>query len=176
MKPIKEMNQAELAAYVQNHLSARGIVVILSGGAAVGIYSHGKYVTNDIDLVNAQFAEWARISSAMHEIGFSTVGRHFEHPDSDQVIEFPPGPLSLGSERVDNINKITLETGQLRALSPTDCVKDRLSHYFHWGDRQCLTQAKLVTASQKIDLDNIQKWAEREGHGEAFDKIKDDLR
>lgn len=57
MKPIKDMSQAELAAYVQNQLSARGIEVVLSGGTVVGLYSHGKYVTKDIDLVNAQFAD-----------------------------------------------------------------------------------------------------------------------
>ena len=138
MKPIQEMNQAELAAFVQEHLRAREIEVVLSGGAVVGIYSDGKYVSKDIDLVNAQFVERHRIESAMQEIGFIPVGRHFEHPNSDQIIEFPTGPLSLGSDKVTQINEIVMETGILRTLSPTDCVKDRLSHYFHWGDQQCL--------------------------------------
>ena len=156
MKPIQEMNQAELAAFVQEHLRAREIEVVLSGGAVVGIYSDGKYVSKDIDLVNAQFVERHRIESAMQEIGFIPVGRHFEHPNSDQIIEFPTGPLSLGSDKVTQINEIMMETGILRTLSPTDCVKDRLSHYFHWGDQQCLVQAKLVAANHLIDFNDVQ--------------------
>jgi hypothetical protein len=35
MKPVEEMTQGELAAFVQSHLRAREISVVLSGGAAV---------------------------------------------------------------------------------------------------------------------------------------------
>ena len=55
MKAISKMNQAELAAYVQSHLREQEIEVILSGGAAVGIYSRGAYISKDIDLVNTHF-------------------------------------------------------------------------------------------------------------------------
>jgi hypothetical protein len=175
MKPIKEMNQAELAAFVQEHLRAREIEVVLSGGAVVGIYSDGKYVSKGIDLVNAQFADRRRIETAMQKIGFKPVGRHFEHPDSDQIIEFPSGPLSLGSDKVTQFNEIKLETGLLRTLTPTDCVKDRLSHYFHWGDLQCLVQAKLVAANYPIDFNDVRKWSMREGKGAAYEKIKKDI-
>jgi len=175
MKPISEMNQAELAAFVQNHLASQGVEVVLSGGAAVGIYSGGLYISRDIDLVNAQFAERKRIVSAMQEIGFIEVGRHFEHPDTEHIVEFPPGPLTLGDEKVDELNEIVQETGILRALTPTDCVKDRLSHYFHWGDRQCLAQAKLVAAHQKIDIESVRNWALREGKGAEFKAFLGDL-
>jgi len=70
MKSIREMTQAELAAHVQSHLRKVGIEVILSGGAAVGIYSKNKYVSKDIDLVNTKFTKRKRIEEAMHEIGF----------------------------------------------------------------------------------------------------------
>lgn len=175
MKSIKEMNQAELAAYVQNHLKGHGIIAVLSGGAAVGIYCNYQYISNDIDLVNAQFAERNRIVSAMKEIGFNQVGRHFEHQDTDHIIEFPPGPLTVGRDKVAELNEISLETGNLSVITPTDCVKDRLSHYFHWGDRQCLTQAKLVSETQKIDLEEISAWSVREGKIKEFEKIMDEL-
>ena len=55
MKSIDEMSQAELAAYVHDHLRKTGIDVVLSGGAAVGIYSQGEYVSKDIDFVNTNF-------------------------------------------------------------------------------------------------------------------------
>jgi len=83
--------------------------------------------------------------------------------------------LTLGDEKVDELNEIVQETGILRALTPTDCVKDRLSHYFHWGDRQCLAQAKLVAAHQKIDIESVRNWALREGKGAEFKAFLGDL-
>lgn len=175
MKQIGEMNQAELAAYVQSHLRSQGIEVVLSGGAAVGIYSNGQYVSKDIDLVNAQFAERGSIEFAMKEIGYHPVGRHFEHPETNHIIEFPHGPLTIGQDRVEDLNEITLETGLLRLLTPTDSVKDRLAHYFHWGDRQCLVQAQLIAANHKIDVEAVRDWALREGKGDAFEEIVESL-
>ena len=55
MKPINEMSQGELAAYVDTHLKKKGVAVILSGGATVAIYSDTKYVSKDLDFV-AQFS------------------------------------------------------------------------------------------------------------------------
>jgi hypothetical protein len=44
MKQIKNMSQAELAAYVLDALQVEGIEVVLSGGSAVSFYSSDKYV------------------------------------------------------------------------------------------------------------------------------------
>lgn len=52
MKSIKIMTNAELAAFIGSHLLERGIDVVLSGGACVSIYSNGKYVSMDLDLIN----------------------------------------------------------------------------------------------------------------------------
>lgn len=175
MKPIKEMSQAELAAFVQNHLRSKVIEVILSGGAVVGIYTNGLYVTKGIDLINVHFTQRQKIIAAMDEIGFFSVGRHFQHPDSDHVIEFPPGPLTIGTETVKDINTINLTTGKLHVLSPIDGVKDRLSHYYHWGDQQCLIQAKMITTNYPIDFNEIQAWSIREGMEKAFEEIQNYL-
>jgi hypothetical protein len=56
MKTIKEMTQGELGAYIQSHLRQKGIEVVLSGGAAVGIYSNNLYVSKDLDFVNVYAA------------------------------------------------------------------------------------------------------------------------
>ncbi|GEM_PF-3002824 len=51
MKPIGQMTQLELAAFVQEHLRQRGIDSVLTGGAAVILYSRNRYVSRDIDLI-----------------------------------------------------------------------------------------------------------------------------
>lgn len=175
MKALSKMNQAEIAAYVQTHLEKTGIEVVLSGGAAVGIFSDGEYVSKDIDLVNTLFENRRNLDKAMNEIGFSAIGRHYEHPDTDHIIEFPPGPLHVGDGRVTNILRIKYDTGILRVISPTDCVKDRLAHYYHWGDKQCLKQALMVSAKHKINLKEIEDWSKSEGKLEVFLSLEEYL-
>ena len=83
MKLINDMSQAELAAYVHERLRNAGVFVVLSGGAAVGIYSNGAYVSRDIDFVNTGFARHENITKIMNELGFFPEGRHFKHPESE---------------------------------------------------------------------------------------------
>jgi hypothetical protein len=63
-------------------------------------------------------------------------------------------------------------TGTLRLLSCTDCVKDRLAHYYHWKDRQCLDQAVMVAAVSAVDLEEIERWSRHEGMEEEFQQIR----
>jgi hypothetical protein len=169
MKQVKSMTQAEVAAYVQNHLQKQGINVVLSGGAAVAIYCSNKYVSKDIDLVIVYSESRRKIKKAMEEIGFCEIGRSFEYPGTEFIVEFPPGPLSVGVEPIREISEIKYATGILRAISPTECVKDRLAAYYHWGDQQCLAQALLVARSKKIDMNEIKRWSKVEGMHEKYD-------
>ena len=172
MKTIADMSQAELAAFIQSHLLSKGIDVVLSGGAVVAFYTSGKYVSRDLDLVNRFASKRSAIKNAMEEIGFHEVDRHFAHPDTEFFVEFPPGPLSIGEEDNIAVHDLVLETGHLRLLSPTDCVKDRLSWYLHFGDAQALEQALLVAREHHIDLNEIRKWSRAEGKLPEFDAIR----
>ncbi|MFT3893126.1 MAG: hypothetical protein QM730_15965 [Anaerolineales bacterium] len=134
MKKLREMSQAEVAAYVQSHLRDHKIYVTLSGGAAVSIYTVNRYVSADVDLVEDTYADRTQIKAAMEEIGFREKNRYFIHPDTPHIVEFPSGPLSVGGEHVKHIKEIKYATGILRVISPTDCVKDRLAAYYFWGD------------------------------------------
>jgi hypothetical protein len=104
----------------------------------------------------------------MNEIGFSEIGRNFVHPESEIVVEFPPGPLTVGVEPVKLVEKIELETGVLQIISATDCIKDRLAAFYHWGDEQCLYQARLVKQSAAIDLKEIERWSLNEGKSKEY--------
>jgi hypothetical protein len=172
MKPIKEMIQGELGAYIQSHLREKGIEVVLSGGAAVGIYTDSKYVSKDLDFINVYAVNRRTIRTAMGEIGFREEGRYFKHQDTEFFIEFPAGPLAIGSEPISQIIEKEFSTGTLKIISPTDCVKDRLAAYYHWGDRQCLAQAELVAKDHAVDLNEIERWSIVEEKLEEFGHIK----
>jgi len=178
MKPIRKMSRADLAAFVQEHLRDRGIDLVLCGGACVSIYSQGKYVSMDLDMVHTGLTPPKRslIREAMKELDFSEDGRYFKHLDSDLFVEFPKGPPSVGEEPVKEIVERQVSTGMLKIISPTDCVKDRLTWYYHDNDRQCLDQAVLVAQENQIDLEEIKRWSEGEGRSNEFERIKDQLR
>lgn len=172
MKQIKNMSQVELAAYIQSHLKREGIKVILSGGSAVSFYSGNKYVSKDLDLINTNSAKRKDIKAAMEGIGFQEKGRYFISPETEFLIEFPQGPLSVGGESVKAVDEFELATGTLSIISATDCVKDRLCAYYFWNDQQGLAQAILVCKSQKVDLSEVKRWSEVEEKKEEFQLFK----
>lgn len=172
MTAIANLRPIELAGFVGEHLSKRGIRVVLSGGACVAHYSKGKYVSMDLDFVNAGFAKREKIKAAMEEIGFVEENRYFRHPDTKYVVEFPPGPVGVGEEQVRQIIDLKTSTGTVRIISPTDCVKDRLAGYYHWGDMPCLEQAAWVAQANEVDMDELARWSEREGKRKEFEAVR----
>lgn len=175
MKSIGDMTRLELASLVSTEFQRNGINVVLSGGSCVSIYSQEAYVSLDLDFVNAEFAERGRIKDVIESLGFHEENRYFRHPDIDLFVEFPPGPLGVGEEPVKQINEIKTEVGALRIISPTDCVKDRLTWYYHDGDSECLRQAILVITYNSIDLKEIERWSQVEGKSDEFNGIKTQL-
>jgi hypothetical protein len=176
MKQIGSMSQVELAAYIQDSLDREGIKVVLSGGSAVSFYSSDKYVSKDLDLINANFAKRSRIRLVMEKIGFQEQGRYFMNPETQFFVEFPDGPLSVGEEPVKEISEFELATGTLRVVSATDCVKDRLCAFYFWNDQQGLAQAILVAESQKVNLKEVKRWSIVEGKEHEYEIFKSKLK
>ena len=108
----------------------------------------------------------------MRELGFHEERRYYTHPDTSLLIEFPAGPLSIGEEPIMKVEELRFETGVLRLLSPTDCVKDRLAGYYHWQDLQSLEQAVLVAHSRAVDWVEIERWSKLEGFEDEFQLIR----
>lgn len=65
--------------------------------------------------------------------------------------------------------------GAAIALSPTDCVKDRLAAFFHGNDLECFGQALLVANAAEVDLAEIERWAMKEGQGGKFSRFLSDI-
>jgi hypothetical protein len=173
MPDLSSLNRAELAAFVQTQLRKVGIDLVLSGGSCVSIYSEDQYVSADLDFVVIGILRGQVLRDAMAEIGFIEKAGSFWHDDAEYFVEFPPGPLAVGSETVGRIEELNLKTGLLRMLSPTDCVKDRLAAFYHWNDLQSLEHAVLVASMHKVDIKNLKKWSMREGKLADFGKFLD---
>ncbi len=140
----------------------------MSGGSCVQIYSEGKYTSDDIDLIDRFNGGHTRIKQVMFDMGFKEHNRYFVHEDTEYFIEFPRGPLGVGDAPVHDIATLEEETGILKLLTPTDCIKDRLAAYYHWDDPQSLEQAVWVAQQNPFDMDAVKTWSEQEGMMEKF--------
>lgn len=163
----KNSSMVEVAAIVSDALEKAKIKATLSGGAAVTIYSDNAYLSKDLDFVTAALLEV--LKPVMESLGFQHTGTprlsQFDHPDVEWFVEFPPSPLAFGSLQVDHkdCGIIKLDVGELRIITPTHSVMDRLAAAIHWNDQQSHTQAILVAANNNVDWDAIRKWFLGEG-------------
>ena len=169
------MSVEELAGLVCETLANAGITTTLTGGACVAIWSEGKYVSRDLDFVEEGPVPRRQVKDALAKIGFNEKDRYFIHPETKLFVEFPTGPLTVGDERVRQVETRDTAAGRLRLLSPTDCVKDRLAAFFYWNDKMAFEQALLVAKVQSIDIAEIQRWAQKEGNIERFRLFEESL-
>ena len=157
----------ELAAIVSGALETAGITATLSGGAAVTIYAENDYVSGDLDFVTN--ARMGAIDKVLAPLGFvrRSGARHLEHPETELIVEFPPGPLAFGETTIDDEEATLLQTahGPLRIVTPTQLVMDRLAAYSHWHDGQSYDQAVMVVRRQPVEWSQLREWAQREGVG-----------
>ena len=111
----------------------------------------------------------------MFQLGFQEHNRYFVHKDTRYFIEFPRGPLGVGDTPVNEIASRENETGILRLLTPTDCIKDRLAAYYHWDDPQSLEQAIWVAQQNEFDINSVKEWSRNEKELDKFEIFKSRL-
>jgi len=157
----------QVAGLVSEALTSAGITAVLSGGAAVQIYTSGLYPSRDLDFVSP--AGHREIEAVLRPLGYVRLsGRHFVHPTCPFTLEFPAWPLAVGREPLGEWGTRRVGSLRIQMLTPTQCVMDRLAAYFHWRDRQALDQAVAVASSQTVDLETVERWSASEGHGAGF--------
>lgn len=170
MTALSDLTIGEMAAYIAEHLRANGVDVVLVGGACVSIYSANEYSSFDLDFIITGTSTRQKVRACLAEIGFAEKNRYFVHPETRFFVEFPSGPLAVGDEPPNEISSLGFSTGNLRLLSPTDCVKDRLAAFYHWKDQQSLEQAILIARDNPIDTAEVRRWSVKEGFADLFEK------
>ena len=173
---IKNLSLKDFAIFVSDYLSKKGIDTVLSGGACVTIYTNNKYTSYDLDFVLASSDDQEKVKSVLTEMGFYQENRYFKHKDTEYFLDFISPPLSVGGEPIKDTAEIKKGGRTLKLLSVTDCVKDRLAAYYHWGDRQALEQAVLVCRTNPVDFNEVERWSENEGVGEKFKMFQEYLK
>jgi hypothetical protein len=168
LKDVSALGHRELAAFICQHLRDSGIEAVLTGGACVTIYTRNRYKSLDLDFVNVAGAPGKLIDQALAEIGFPPEGRIYVSKKAGYSVDILSPPLSIGAEKISSTHAIKVKGMELRLLTPTDSVRDRLAAFYFWNDLQALEQALLVARDNDVDLDLIKKWSRREGELEKF--------
>jgi len=172
MSDFSTTSIVELAAIVAKQLKQHGINVVVVGGLAVEIYSENLYLTKDIDMVDISYQEPAKLNQAMAEIGFAKQGRIYVNETTDISVEFPPAPLSVGDELINETTVIETRAGEIPILLAKDVIKDRLAGYFHWQDKPSLVQALAVMIRHPLFPDELKFFCEKEGNEDELDLIQ----
>lgn len=72
------------------------------------------------------------------------------------------------SKDLDFVTAAVIDTraGQIRIITPTQSVMDRLAAVYAWNDQPSWEQAMMVAARQEIEWDALEAWFINEGAGE----------
>ncbi len=147
-------------------LEANGMSGVLTGGSAASLYAPQAYTSHDADFVLDADDPLERVASAVLPLGYVRNGRSriFMHPVSEFTLDFPKGPLAIGGEYVTVTDVIEDHGRRLRILRRTDCIRDRLAHFYFWNDYEALNAAVAVaaTSADGVDLDGLRAWTQRE--------------
>jgi hypothetical protein len=165
-----------VAAAVANALHDAGICAVLTGGACATIYSEGVYQSEDLDLILLSSPTQKALDRAMSVPGFIRRRDSYEHPDSRFFVEFPRGPLSIGSDLSIRPAELLIAGVRVALLSATDSCRDRLAAFYHWKDRQSLRAAVAIASRCPVDLKRIRAWSETEGASQEFDEFLQEAR
>jgi len=166
---------ALVARVVGDALRRYGIRAVLGGGACANVYSSGRYQSADVDFVLSGNITQERLDEAMASVGFKRSGDRFAHPRLSFFVEFPRGPLAIGSDY--KIRPIEWRSGRLRllGLSATDSCRDRLAAFYHWNDRQSLKTAVMIASRNRVNLSLIRRWSMEEGAASRFEEFLEAL-
>ena len=142
----------EIATIVSEVLTDAGITAVLGGGGAVTYYSDNRYMSTDLDFITVERNK--AIAPVLAELGFTLRGKDFVDDESKFFLEFPPGPLTFGDRYVDTSETVVVQTkyGELRIITPTQCLMDRLAWVVHGKDPAVARPSRLgrTTAGDQL--------------------------
>ena len=136
-----------------------GVAVVIVGGSAIEVYTSGKDVSGDIDVVGDRNS----IIKGLETWGFQPAGRLWSRKDLELWID-PVGKWYTGDER--RLRTVTTPYGPVRLASIEDLIAKRLIETKVWpkGETDLFAQALALAAeySEEIDWEYVTEVASRD--------------
>ncbi len=156
--------------------SGVGPRLLITGGSAITIYTHGRFTSEDVDVVGPK----KRIIPVLRRWGFQP-----EEDPSDQRIYWNRDDLGLsidiihrsrasGSGRRGNPRTISTAHGPVHASAIEDLVVRRLVFWSRDGKAELMDQAVILFQSnqEEIDLEYLEGEVRWEGVGTAYGELQ----
>ena len=167
-KSFKGLILSQVAALISSTLDKYGCDPVLIGKACAAIYGGSSIKPKIIDFVVREY-NIENVAQAMKGIGFSKVGhRTFASKRCPYEVFLSTYPITVGDDVVGEVRVMKTARGPLKLLLPTDCVRQRLSMYYRWGDKEALDDAIKVGRRKKVDLKLVKRWSDWEWASERF--------
>ena len=176
MKLTARSGLGAVATVVGDALRRAGIRAVLTGGACANLYTGGQHQSVDADFIVSSPASQAAVDLAMEKIGFVRRGDRYVHARTRFYVEFPRGPLAIGSDYRIRPVEWKSAYGRTLILSATDSCRDRLAAFYHWADRQSLRVAVRIAVAHRVSLAKIRGWSIEEDALEGFERFADELK
>jgi hypothetical protein len=155
--------------------SGLGSRLIIAGGSAITVYSHGQFTSEDVDIVG----ERSRIGPVLKRWGFrlerGEVGRpYWRRDDLGLLVDIIHRSESSGSGRAGVPRTFKTTEGPVRASAVEDLIVRRLVFWSRSGTSGLLTQATVLFAENQgeIDLDYLEGEVRYEGVEEAYRELR----
>ena len=160
----------DVAFEVCTALDKVGVTAVLTGGSAATYYAPSAYQSADLDFI-ITFRGDEDGALALRELGFAQENDYYRHSSSSFPLEFPPGPLMIGDDRIDKWNTDRRNDQLVHVLAPIDSCRDRLAALLYWDDFSGLEQALAVAVAQRehISMPTIRKWCKGENAEDKFE-------
>lgn len=157
-----ELTLRQAVARLIEHLEEVGYEPVLTGSACAAVYVGPSLKPTAINFVIDEYTA-SEIEQAMRKLGFARSSmNHYESKKAPFDVVFSPPPLAVGDDVVKDIVTVQARPGKFKMLNPTDCVRQRLSMFYRWGDVEAFGEAVEVARRHEIDMELVRRWSEWE--------------
>ena len=163
----EKVSVADAVTTVLTHLQAGNVQAVLVGASCAALHVP-SLKPKSIDLVVREY-HVLEMAKLMKQLGYKEVElRSFVSLRSPYAIHFFPAPVAVGDAQVYQFKMYKHRSHHFPILNETDCVRHRLSQWYHWGEEDALRDALVLSKKCKVDQQLIQRWSEQEWAKEKY--------
>ena len=156
--------------------SKTGSSMVIAGGSAITIYTHGKWTSDDVDIVGPK----EKIIPVLERWGFQREDDPDDHcvywnrDDLGLSVDLLNRSPASGSGRSGVPRTITTSHGPVRAAAVEDLIVRRLVFWSRDGKRELMDQAVVMFESNRdeIDVEYIEGEVRWEGVQPAYEELR----
>jgi hypothetical protein len=123
-----------------------GSHLIIVGGSAIEVYTRGRYVSGDIDVVGPRDV----LASVLEGWGFRKEGRMWHRADWKMAVDLVGNEYSGDLRRV---REVVTPYGSVRIAAVEDLLVKRLASAKHWRIPSDIEQALLIALGYETEID-----------------------